>query len=131
MGGPGLQCSRPLWCNSKMPPNNALLTDAFSSHAAPAARQNADVRPHAMRHALIALAAATLILGAMSGIFLIFEPAVSPGVAFWPGSFVQAALERVGVLTTNRILPWATLLFWWLVIWFALSLAPRRRPRAA
>jgi hypothetical protein len=44
---------------------------------------------------------------------------------------VQSALDQVGILTTNRILPWATLLFWWLAIWLALSLVPRRRASAA
>jgi hypothetical protein len=81
-----------------------------------------------MRRALIALVAAAVIVGATTVAFIFFEVALGPAFAFWPGFIVQRALEQVGILTTNRILPWTTLLFWWLAIWLALSLVSRRRP---
>ena len=84
-----------------------------------------------MRRALIALVAAALIVVATTAAFVFFEAALGPGFAFWPGFIAQSALEQVGILTTNRILPWATLLFWWLAIWLALSLVSRRRTSAA
>jgi hypothetical protein len=82
-----------------------------------------------MRRALIALVAAALILGATTVALLAL--ALGPGFAFWPGFLAQSVLERIGILTTNRMLPWATLLFWWLAIWLALPLVSRRKPSAA
>lgn len=84
-----------------------------------------------MRRALIALAGAVLVLGITTGIFLALEPAVGPMFAFWPGFLAQSALESAGVPITNRALPWASLLFWWVVLWAAWSLALLRRPSAA
>ncbi len=84
-----------------------------------------------MRRALISLVAAALIVGATTVAFLALEPTLGPGFAFWPGLVAQSVLERIGIATSNRMLPLATLVFWWFGIWLALSLVSRRRPSAA
>jgi hypothetical protein len=84
-----------------------------------------------MRRAAIALVAAIVIVAVTSAAFVFLDPTLGPAFAFWPGFIVQSGLEVVGILTTNRILPWATLLFWWIVIWLLLLLASHRRPSAA
>lgn len=87
-----------------------------------------DVRLHAVRRALLSLLTAALIVGATTVAFLALEPTIGPSFAFWPGFIAQDFLTSLGLSTTNRILPWATLLFWWVVIWLAWSALFRGRP---
>ena len=79
-----------------------------------------------MRRLIIALGVAIIILGATTTSFLLLEPTLGPNFAFWPGAAAQWLLEQFGVSTTNRIHPWATLLFWWAAAWVVLSAISRR-----
>jgi hypothetical protein len=81
-----------------------------------------------MRRVLIALALAALILGASVLCFLAFEPALGPAFAFWPGFAFQWLVEQLGIPTTNRIVLWPTLFFWWSVVWVALRFGWPRSP---
>jgi hypothetical protein len=81
-----------------------------------------------MRRVLVALGLAVLVLGATIACFLAFEPALGPAFANWPGLGVQWLMEQLGVRMTNRLLPWASLGFWWLAFWVVLSTISRRTP---
>jgi len=84
-----------------------------------------------MRRALIALAVALLIYGSSVACFLAFEPAIGPVTAFWPAVLFQLLLERAGIPTTNRIVVWPTLLFWWAAVWLALRVGmPKHAERS-
>jgi hypothetical protein len=91
----------------------------------------ADVRLHAMRRALLSLLVAVLVVGATTVGFLVLEPAIGPSFAFWPGFIAQDLLASLGISTTNRILPAATVLFWWVAIWLGWSALLRGRQSAA
>jgi hypothetical protein len=84
-----------------------------------------------MRRALLSLLVAALIVGATTAAYLTLEPTVGPSFAFWPGFIAQDLLANLGVSTTNHILPWATLLFWWAATWLGWSALFRGRPSAA
>jgi hypothetical protein len=75
-----------------------------------------------MRRVLIAFALAALIFGASVVCFLAFEQTLGLGplFAFWPGFAFQWVLELFGISTTNRIVLWPTLAFWWLAVWLVL-----------
>jgi hypothetical protein len=83
-----------------------------------------------MRRVLIALALAALILGASVLCFVAFEQTLglSPLFAFWPGFAFQWILELFGISTTNRVVLWPTLLFWWLAVWLVLRFGWPRSP---
>jgi hypothetical protein len=75
------------------------------------------------------LAVITLVISIVC--FLVLEPTIGPKFAFWPGFILQWFLEKFGLPTTNRILPWASLGFWWASIWLALVFFKRSRGHAA
>ena len=81
-----------------------------------------------MRRAGIALAIAAAITGATTLAYLWLEPMLGPTFAFWPGFGAQWILEHLGIGTTNRVLLWVTVLFWWLVAWAALTGVARVQP---
>jgi hypothetical protein len=78
-----------------------------------------------MRRALISLGIALAIVSVATLIFLALEPAVGPAFPFWPGLAIQWLLDHAGIGTTNRILPWASVMFWWFAIWVALGMKRR------
>ena len=78
-----------------------------------------------MRRALISLGVALAIVAATTLVFLALEPGIGPAFPFRPGLVVQWLLERAGMDTTNRILPWASVMFWWFAIWVVLGVKRR------
>jgi hypothetical protein len=83
-----------------------------------------------MRLVVYAFLLAVLALAVFILCFLVFEPTLGPMFAFWPGFLVQWLLEKFGLLTSNRILPWATLFFWWGSIWLYLFVTFSKKSNA-
>ena len=84
-----------------------------------------------MRLAAVSFLLAVLLVAACFACFLLFEPRLSPAFALGPGFAASWVLEQFGVAMPNRALLWATLLFWWPVLWLFLLASRRSRARAA
>jgi hypothetical protein len=82
-----------------------------------------------MRRVVIAFATAVLVFGGSVLSFLVFEQTLElgPAFAFLPGLLVKDLLDLAGVSTTNRVVIWPTLLFWWLATWLVLTMWSRRQ----
>ena len=78
---------------------------------------------------LASVAVGTLVFGLIVVIFLMIEEPLQIPFAYAvaPGLFLQQLLERLGQEHTNRFAVWATLVFWWVLVFCVMSVIRRFR----
>jgi hypothetical protein len=78
---------------------------------------------------IVSFLLASGLVAALFVVFLVFEPSIPIYVPFGPALYVQGVLAEKAVDSTNRVLPYLTLMVWWAAIFILLSVWNLRRAR--